>query len=83
MGVFAVALDLSQCDKTLIVDTLKSHLTLRQRITLYHSVNKQRFSEYKKEFGAEATFPIGDIMVTPQMDYGEFKTESGKYTEIF
>ena len=78
-----MSLDLSACRDTLIIDTNVKHLSFRQKIALHHSIDQSQFDEYKRKFGGQATFLLGDIPVTPQMNYDDFKKSSKNITDNF
>lgn len=66
------------CAEALIPDTTHRSLNLYQKISVYSLMTEDLFKEAKNKFGAQATFPIGDIVVTPKMDWEDFRAQKDK-----
>lgn len=67
------------CRSVLIPDKKYTAVTLYQKIAIYSFMTEDRFNEAKKQFKGEVTFPIGDIPVSPKMDWQQFDSERRKF----
>lgn len=62
----------NNCHNALIMNTTVKSSDFAKKISILSITNESTFEEKRRDAGASATFPLGDIIVTPEMSYSDF-----------
>lgn len=71
------------CSDALIKNTIVENTDYAKKLSILKIVKQSAFEEARTKWGAKATFPLGGIDVTPEMDYAAFNIKRAEYFNEF